>query len=129
MRPNQGRSRRKERLLNGGNRRRRNLRGQISVRHAAIAVLRGGLVLTFMVVIPSVVVAVVVMIERVVKYEVRQGNDVESQQPQAAGEKRPMWPGAVSKPGPSTHDAGNYWNPPVLSLGRADRSSTTPRAC
>ncbi|MGB8329049.1 MAG: hypothetical protein WCE62_02905, partial [Polyangiales bacterium] len=88
-----------------------------------------GLVLTFMVVIPSVVVAVVVMIKRVVKHDVRQGNNVESQQPEAAGEERPMLPHAVSKPGPATHEPGNYWNPPLLSLDRVERSSTPIRAC
>jgi hypothetical protein len=60
-----------------------------------------GFVLALVLVMLAVVVVVVV--ERSVKYDVSQGSDVESEQPETTSDERPTRPLPFSDDGPSEH--------------------------
>jgi hypothetical protein len=84
---------REKRLENRRNSGNGNVRREIAVRHAALAMFRGpGLLVALIVVRVCVRVPMVVLFERLVEHHVCERDDIEAEQPKHAAERGPMSP-------------------------------------
>lgn len=96
------------------------------MRDAAVPMLRGGffpfvriaLVAVAVAVMRFVMVAVVVLVERLMEDHVAERNDIESKEPKPTGDVRPMMLRPPYRDVPTQHAGGEYCFGPQLSPSR-----------